>query len=102
LIGDHKQIATMSHFLRTIGLSVRCYRRPTGNTAEAVMGAVMIKCPNTGTAIPTGIKSDRASFRRTPVFIARSYCPHCRLEHEWFAKEAWVEEPAARPHDEAA
>ena len=46
------------------------------------MGAVMIRCPETGQDIPTGIVTDRKSFEAT--------------EHEWFAKEAWVCE--AEPH----
>jgi hypothetical protein len=54
------------------------------------MGAVMIKCPDTGCDIATGIVADRESFNATPVFFARVYCPVCRTEHEWFAKEAWV------------
>jgi hypothetical protein len=56
----------------------------------ASMGAVMIRCPDTGHEIPTGIVADRRSFSSTPVFFARVYCPLCRTEHEWFAKEAWV------------
>ena len=35
------------------------------------MSMVMVKCPQTGRAIPTGIKSDRESFRRSPVFFGR-------------------------------
>lgn len=54
------------------------------------MGVVMIKCPDTGREIATGMVADRASFAATPVFFARAYCPICRTEHEWFAKEAWV------------
>ena len=54
------------------------------------MGTVMVKCPDTGHVISTGIVADRASFNATPVFFARVYCPLCRAEHEWFAKEAWV------------
>jgi hypothetical protein len=50
----------------------------------------MIKCPDTGHDISTGIVTDRAAFNATPVFFARVYCPVCRAEHEWFAKEAWV------------
>ena len=56
------------------------------------MGAVMIRCSATGRAIATGIEMDLAKFRRTAVFFSRSYCPHCRTHHEWFAKEAWIEE----------
>ena len=52
----------------------------------------------TGRDIPTGLVTDRKSFDATPVFFARVYCPICRAEHEWFAKEAWVceAEPRAR------
>jgi hypothetical protein len=57
---------------------------------ERFMGTVMVKCPQTGHDISTGIVADRASFNATPVFFARVYCPVCRVEHEWFAKEAWV------------
>jgi ribosomal protein S27E len=56
------------------------------------MGIVMVKCPDTGHEIATGIVADRASFASTPVFFARVYCPACRTEHEWFAQEAWVRE----------
>jgi hypothetical protein len=58
------------------------------------MGLVMVKCPATGRVNSTGIEMDAARFRRTPVFFGRSYCPACRVEHEWFAADAWVEEPA--------
>lgn len=54
------------------------------------MGLVMIKCPNTGRDIPTGMMAERASFGAMPVFFARVLCPLCNTEHEWFAREAWV------------
>ena len=57
------------------------------------MGIVMIKCPQTGRAIPTGIKADRESFRRSAAFFARTHCSICQTNHDWFAKEAWVYEP---------
>jgi hypothetical protein len=60
------------------------------------MGIVMIRCPATGHAISTGIAVDRESFSATPVFYSQVFCPLCRIEHEWFAKEAWVDEPRAR------
>jgi hypothetical protein len=66
------------------------------NPREAHMGMVMIKCPQTGRAIPTGIKTDRESFRRKPVFFARTRCPNCHIDHTWFAREAWVSEFGAR------
>ena len=63
------------------------------------MGTVMVRCPQTGRDIATGMIADRESFSATPVFFERVYCPLCRAQHEWFAKEAWVCEadPAPRP-----
>jgi hypothetical protein len=62
----------------------------------------MIRCPATGTAIHTGIKSERSRFASTPVFFARTLCPVCRVNHEWFAADAWVEEERAFKQPEAA
>ena len=56
------------------------------------MGMVMIKCPETGHAIPTGIEMDRERFRCSTVFFSRTYCGVCAATHEWFAREAWVYE----------
>ena len=58
------------------------------------MGIVMVKCPVTRRAFSTGIEAEVSCFRSTPVFFGRSHCPHCRIEHEWFAGHAWGEEPA--------
>jgi hypothetical protein len=54
----------------------------------------MIKCPNTGKPIETGMIVDAPSFRSSPVFFSRTFCPICRSDHQWFAKEAWVTDSA--------
>jgi hypothetical protein len=54
------------------------------------VGVVMIRCPGTGRAISTGIEADERSFSAAPVFFSRTFCPLCRVEHEWFAKHAWI------------
>jgi len=59
------------------------------------MGAVMIRCPQTGHVIPTGYEADPARFHQMPVFFAISYCPICRADHQWFAADAWVREQPA-------
>ena len=59
-------------------------------SGSEVMGAVMVRCPQTGREIRTGLVAERGSFEAMPVFFARVHCPICRTEHEWFAKEAWV------------
>jgi hypothetical protein len=65
------------------------FEQNTGNP-EASMGTVMIKCPDTGHDIPTGMVADRERFKATPVFFARVLCPLCGKQHEWFAQQAWV------------
>jgi hypothetical protein len=59
------------------------------------MGAVMIRCPQTGHGIPTGYEAEPAHFREMPVFFAVSYCPICRTDHHWFARDAWVRKQPA-------
>src|SRR4249919_2764340 len=54
------------------------------------MGIVVIHCPKTGKAISTGMHIDRAAFGSMPVFFSRTFCPSCRILHEWFAASAWV------------
>jgi hypothetical protein len=63
------------------------------------MGIVMVKCPVTRRAFSTGIEAEVSCFRSTPVFFGRSHCPHCRIEHEWFAGHAWVKESAEELKD---
>jgi hypothetical protein len=63
---------------------------------EDDMGMVMVKCPQTGYAIPTGIKTDRESFARSAVFFSRTRCVICHTDHAWFAREAWVDETGIR------
>jgi hypothetical protein len=52
------------------------------------MGIVMIRCPNTGRDISTGIDTDQASFDRLPDVLSHSRCPVCGLEHSWWKREA--------------
>jgi hypothetical protein len=62
------------------------------------MGVVMIRCPQTGRDVPTGLEMDVSEFQRAPVFYSRVWCPECNVLHEWFAKDAWVcDSPNAAP-----
>ncbi len=54
------------------------------------MDMLMIRCPKTGRAIFTGKYIEYRTFRTIPVFFSRTYCPHCRVKHEWFAKDPWL------------
>jgi hypothetical protein len=56
------------------------------------MGMLMIRCPKANRPIFTGRCLDSSTFRSTPVFFSRTYCPYCRVTHEWFAKDAWIDD----------
>jgi hypothetical protein len=65
------------------------------------MGMLMIRCPQTGRAVSTGRYVSAAAFGSTPVFFSRTYCAHCRMMHEWFAKDAWVCDSTCSEHQAA-
>lgn len=64
------------------------------------MGKIMTRCPQTGQEYATGMEMEAARFQRMPVFFARARCPHCRIEHEWFAAHAWVQDTSPRESEE--
>ena len=66
------------------------------------MGAVMIRCPQTGQEIETGFEMDTVEFQRAPVFFSRVLCPVCAQEHEWFAKDAWVSDNTSNEAQDSA
>jgi len=59
------------------------------------MGFLMIRCPESGRAISTGLHVEAAAFRSSPVFFGQTVCPLCDTIHEWFARDAWVCESEA-------
>jgi hypothetical protein len=68
--------------------------RKKRSTEETQGGRRYDQMPQTGRAIPTGMKADREKFQCSTVFFARTYCSLCRANHEWFAREAWLCEPS--------
>jgi len=97
LDASHALVAVASNDFHRRSVSIGT----TTQEQERPMGAVMVRCPETGRDIPTGLVTDRKSFDATPVFFGRVHCPICRTEHEWFAKEAWVCEAEPRPQRSA-
>ncbi len=56
------------------------------------MGVVMIKCPDTGRSVSTGIEIERVTFIRLPDVEARMSCSACGGEHRWSKRAAWLAE----------
>ncbi len=44
---------------------------------------LMIRCPKTGRAFPTGLAMDLASFTRSRMENNRTQCPFCGESHVW-------------------
>jgi hypothetical protein len=59
---------------------------------EAERSHVMIRCAESGEAVPTGVRIDAATFRTSNLSAQTFKCPHCFQEHRWSKKDAWVEE----------
>ncbi len=66
------------------------------------MAMVMVRCPTTGLAVPTGLETDRSRFHSSPVFFGRSHCLICRKQHEWFAGNAWLQDELIEQEGEVA
>lgn len=54
------------------------------------MSILMVRCPNTGQEIATGVETDARGFRQLPSVLTYSRCPSCGLEHPWWRREAWL------------
>jgi hypothetical protein len=55
---------------------------------------VMVRCPNTGRELSTGIEMDAKTFERLPDIRSQMKCPVCSLDHNWSTREAWLGNPA--------
>ena len=63
------------------------------------MAMVMIKCPQTGAELPTGIEIDELTFAHLPDVKAYAFCPRCGRDHAWWKSSAWIAECTAVPLD---
>jgi hypothetical protein len=58
----------------------------------ALVSALMIKCPQTGLPVYTGIETDQISLNNAPDVPMQARCPACGGEHVWWKREAWLQE----------
>jgi hypothetical protein len=64
---------------------------------------VMIRCPVTARAVPTGLIADPATWAARPIGLNRVSCPECEQVHVWSKTDAWLEprmgERPTEPHE---
>ena len=61
------------------------------------MGTVVIKCPETGTHITTGVLTDKAGFDELTANGTIGKCPACGKSHTWSSENAEFKDSAATP-----
>jgi hypothetical protein len=54
------------------------------------MSLIMIRCPQTGSEISTGIECEDDDFKKLPFVVTYTACPSCGREHSWSRSEAWL------------
>jgi hypothetical protein len=54
------------------------------------LSTVMVRCPNTGRELSTGVEMDEATFKRLADIRSQIKCPACGLDHTWSTREAWL------------
>jgi len=58
------------------------------------LNVVMVKCPNTGRELSTGIEMDAATFKGLLDIRSQLMCPICKVDHVWSTRDAWLGNPA--------
>jgi endogenous inhibitor of DNA gyrase (YacG/DUF329 family) len=56
------------------------------------MAMVMVKCPNTGKPVPTGIGMSKESFASSTLESNSFSCPACGSMHTWSKRDAFLQE----------
>ena len=51
---------------------------------------VVIRCPETGETIGTGIETDEAHFVGLELLTFKYHCPFCHHDHPWDYTYAWL------------
>jgi hypothetical protein len=55
------------------------------------MPDILIRCPETGEPVQTGLDTETIIFESLPSFVLPLHCPLCGRTHYWEPKDAWVE-----------
>ena len=78
-------------------LTPRRLRALPGDSKRVRMAVqrLMIRCPKTGKAVPTGIAMDPASYVSAGLENNVTRCPHCGERHRWSKEQVFWETESA-------
>ena len=54
------------------------------------MPDIVIRCPNLGRVVPTGLTTEKIKLSSLSGIKLRLQCPACLKIHKWSQKEAWI------------
>lgn len=60
------------------------------------MPEVLIRCPQTGKDVPTGLILDAEVFQNADLHDKEAHCPHCGRQHHWGKDDAYLRSPPER------
>ena len=76
----------IASFIDRIGTSVT---PPLPLSVEG-MPEILIRCPNLGRIVPTGLTTEKIKLSSLSDLKLRLLCPACLKWHRWGQKEAWI------------
>jgi hypothetical protein len=74
----------------------RKFRAPQAKKYHVIPN-IMIRCPITGKAVPTGLSTETVLFDSLGDISVPMRCPACLKMHRWKKKDAWVEKGNGGP-----
>jgi hypothetical protein len=54
------------------------------------MSDILVRCPQTGTSVPTGLKAEWVMLNSLPPVAVPFLCTACGQIHTWKRSDAWI------------
>src|SRR5580700_11518228 len=67
----------------------------TRHRGSSALADILVQCPRTGAAVPTGLKTEWVLLKSLPCVAVPLRCSACGQIHKWKPGDAWI--GSARP-----
>jgi hypothetical protein len=62
----------------------------TRHRGSSALADILVQCPRTGAAVPTGLKTEWVLLKSLPCVAVPLRCPACGQMHKWKPDDAWI------------